>query len=102
MNGTSSGGWLRRILCVAPAALSLGSVAVLHHLDVLGKIHRDPAFGVGPLAAERVLLICVVGSVVPALLNTRGESWAVSIVTWGGLIVLNLLLAVPGCSMILG
>jgi hypothetical protein len=102
MNGASSGGWLRRILCVAPAALSLGSVAVLHHLDALGKVHRDPGFGVEPIAAEWVILICVLGSVVPAFLNTRGESWAVTIVTWGGLVMLNLLVAVPGCSMILG
>ena len=57
--------------------------------------------GVKIMAAELVLLICVLGSAVPAFFNTRGQSWAVTIVTWGGLAVLKVLLMIPGCSLIM-
>lgn len=75
---------------------------MLHHMHVSGQVRGDPKLGVMPMAAEQVILICVFGSAVPAYFNTRGESWAVAVVTWGGLVVLNLALMIPGCSLILG
>ena len=87
---------------VAPAAIALTLDAILRLLEVKALLKGGPEMGVAPEAGFWTLLICVFGSLVPALWSTKEQSLPVTIVTWGGLAVLNIAVTVPGCSFIWG
>lgn len=100
MKFSAPSGWLLGCLCVSPAVAALSLVKVLYVLESKGKIAGEPSMGVAPMAGFFTLMICIGGSLLPAIwLNKKRDRWA-SLNYWFGLIVLNVIITVPGCAMI--
>ena len=55
-----------------------------------------------PIAGVLTLLLCIAGSLLPAIWLNKKEGLFVTFVYWGSLAVMNIVVTVPGCSFIWG
>ena len=95
-------GWVLWCSCIAPAAFSLALDSLLRFLELKGRFIGDPDLGASMNAGYFTLLVCTGGSLFPAIWLNKKEKKSVTLVYWFSLAVLNIVLTVPGCSMLWG
>ncbi|HSI13473.1 MAG TPA: hypothetical protein VK961_15625 [Chthoniobacter sp.] len=100
MKFSAPSGWILGCLCVSPAAVALCGIKSLYVLEAKGKVTGGPEMGVAPLAGFVTLVICIGGSLFPAIWLNKKREHGATFYYWVGLIILNVIITVPGCAMI--
>jgi len=93
--------WIVWCSCILPAAFSLALDAWLRALELKGKLGGNE-LGEAPEAGLYTLLVCAAGCLLPAIWLTRDEEkkLTVILVRWGSLVIFNVILTIPGCTML--
>jgi hypothetical protein len=92
--------WFVACSSIAPATVSLSLDALLRSLELEGKVRVGDALGIAPAAGLLTLILCVGGSLLSAMWFTAERDIWTTLNVWVGLTILDVLLTVPGCSVI--